>query len=163
MKRFIVFLLVSLVITGSLFADTNLVWKRTVSNMIAHDTTDFVYIKNTYTNEAYYSEDYKTYITLGISTEEKVIIVVYPGVTDIKSYPTRLEISTDLHNLDDYVVILPDSSFDYTNGFVVDGDDYRLLLNEMLQNDKVQIWAYYEEDGVLLFEVNCENLNKFFY
>lgn len=161
MKRFIVFLFVSLIIVGSLFADTNMVWGRTVSNMISHDTADFVYT-NTYTNEAYGSEDYKTYITLGISTEERVIIVVYPGITDIKSYPTRLEISTDLHNLDDYVVILPDSSFYYTNAFIVGGDDYKLLLNEMLQNDKVLIWAYYEKDGVLLFEVNCKNLNKFF-
>jgi len=163
MKRFIVFLFVSLVIVGSLFADSDKFWKRGYEGekAIYHHTIDYAYTDGT---QLYFYEDCSEKpISIIISYEKgyEFIGLFFDNISAIKATPIGCMVGSDiLNDENDRLDVGLDAISDNTQAIIT--DDYNMLLNEMLNRNYVQFFVVFSDKTALILNVNCENVYKYF-
>lgn len=166
MKRLIVFLLLSLILIGGVFADNNKYWGRIqdTEKTLYHSTQDWAYSPKGSDDWVYGADNPDIDITVYIAGDGDVPFIAfsYSKIEGIEGTPIMTIIGDNLlENFDDCISMRINPASD--NTFCSTTSDYKMVLDEFRWciNQKM-VNVIFSDGSFLLFNVNCANLYKYY-
>lgn len=169
MKRLIIFLLLSLILIGCVFADSNKYWGRIqgTEKTLYHSTQDWAYSSKGSDDWVYGADNPDIDITVYIAGiagdgDAPFIAFSYSKIEGIEGAPIMTIIGDDLlENFDDCISMRINPASD--NTFCSTTSDYKMVLDEFRWciNQKM-VNIIFSDGSFLLFNVNCANLYKYY-